>query len=60
METADTKYIFLNDVDFEPMPKLDDHLKRYISKGYLPGKTVGESTRDSGELYSKKDPAHSG
>ena len=41
LEHAKTKYIFLNDVDFEPMPRLEDQLKKYISEGYLQGKTVG-------------------
>ena len=41
LEHAKTKYIFLSDVDFEPMPRLEGYLKRYISEGYLQGKTVG-------------------
>ena len=41
LEHAKTKHIFLNDVDFEPMPQLEGHLKRYIAEGYLQGKTVG-------------------
>ncbi|KAK2177256.1 hypothetical protein NP493_610g01002 [Ridgeia piscesae] len=42
LDHAKTKYIFLSDVDFEPMPRLEGHLKRYISEGYLQGKTVGD------------------
>jgi len=41
LEHAKTKYVFLNDIDLEPMPRLEGHLKRYISEGYLQGKTVG-------------------
>ena len=41
LEHAKTKYIFLNDVDFEPMPRLGGYLKKYIVEGYLQGKTVG-------------------
>lgn len=40
LENAETKYVFLSDIDFEPMPGLDIHLQDYISKGYLQGKTV--------------------
>ncbi|KAI0214349.1 hypothetical protein LSAT2_000556 [Lamellibrachia satsuma] len=40
LENAETKYVFLSDIDFEPMPGLDTHLKHYISKGYLQGKTA--------------------
>ena len=40
LENAETKYVFLTDIDFEPMPKLDIRLQDYILKGYLQGKTV--------------------
>ncbi|KAI0237637.1 LARGE xylosyl- and glucuronyltransferase 2 [Lamellibrachia satsuma] len=40
LERIETKYVFLTDVDFEPMPRLDERLKEYISKGYLQGKNV--------------------
>ena len=46
LEHAKTKYIFLSDVDFEPMPRLEGHLKRYISDGYLQGKTVGSYVKE--------------
>ena len=40
LENVETKYVFLTDIDFEPMPKLDIRLQDYISKGYLQGRTV--------------------
>ena len=40
MDNAKTKYIFLNDIDFEPMPKLDAILQKYVDMGYTRDKTV--------------------
>ncbi|KAK2178031.1 hypothetical protein NP493_565g02024 [Ridgeia piscesae] len=40
LDNAATKYVFLTDIDFEPMPQLDIRLQEYIDKGYIKEHTV--------------------
>ncbi|KAK2186960.1 hypothetical protein NP493_183g01018 [Ridgeia piscesae] len=40
LDNAVTKYVFLSDIDFEPMSQLDIRLQEYIERGFLQENTV--------------------
>ena len=62
LDNAATKYVFLTDIDFEPMPGLDLRLQEYIDAGFLQEKTVSPSCRQiaankiqhHGQMFTKR------
>ena len=59
LRNAQTKYVFLLDVDFEPMPELDVRLLEYIKLGYLTRNQVGAPNSTRQIAFSKRHAANS-